>query len=275
MADFQYSLNCSTIKPTPLREKIAIAGEAGYTGIELWYDDVDGYISEGGTLPDLRKALDDAGLTVVSTIFLKGWWDTEGETRRAAIDECKRRMEIAAKLGSRHYIAGPPLGPVDVELGAKRYRELLELGIGIGVGIGVKAACEYLGFAEEFNTIEKAVDLITRCGHPAATIVHDPFHIFRGGGSFDSVGTLKPEQIAVFHFNDAPDFPPRELQHDPDRVMPGDGCLDLKGVLRSLTRIGYGGWISLELFNRDWWRRDPRETAKVGLERMRALAAEV
>jgi sugar phosphate isomerase/epimerase len=159
---------------------------------------------------------------------------------------------------------------VDVELGARRYRELLELGI----GIGVKPACEYLGFAEEFNTIEKAVDLITRCGHPEATIVHDPFHVFRGGGSFESVGTLNPEQIAVFHFNDAPDFPPRELQHDPDRVMPGDGCLDLKGVLRSLNRIGYTGWISLELFNRDWWKRDPRETAKVGLERMRELAAE-
>ena len=271
MADFQFSLNCSTIKTTPLMQKIAITGDVGYTGIELWFDDIDEFVRDGGTLPDIRRACDDAGLTVVTTIFLKGWWDTEGETRIAAMDECKRRMEIAARLGSKHYVAGPPLGPVDVDLGARRYRELLELGI----EIGVKPAAEYLGFAEEFHSIAAAVDLVERCGHPEATIVHDPFHIFRGGGSFDSIASLKPEQIAVFHFNDAPDFPPRELQHDPDRVMPGDGFLDLKGVLGSLKRIGYSGWISLELFNRDWWRKNPRETAKVGLERMQKLAADV
>jgi len=270
MSDFRFSLNCSTIKTTPLMEKIRIAGETGYTGIELWFDDVDGHVAAGGGLSEIRSALNDNGLTVVTMIFLKGWWDTEDALREAAMTECRRRMEIAAELEAVHYVAGPPLGPVDVELGARRYRELLELGI----AIGVKPAAEYLGFAEEFNTAEKAVELITRSGHPAATIVHDPFHIFRGGGSFDVVATLMPEQIAVFHFNDAPDFPPRQLQHDPDRVMPGDGWLDLRGVLQSLKQIGYDGWISLELFNRDWWRKDPRETAKVGLQRMQQLAEE-
>lgn len=269
MADFKFSLNCSTIKPTPLMEKIAIAGEAGYTGIELWFDDIDRHLNEGGSTSEILAAVNDNGLKVVSTIFLKGWWDTEGAVHKTAMEECKRRMHLAAALRSKHYIAGPPLGPVDIETGAKRYRELLEL----GMSIGVKPSAEYLGFAEEFNTIEKAVDLINRCDHPAATIVHDPFHIFRGGGSIESVASLKPEQIAVFHFNDAPDFPPRELQHDPDRVMPGDGHLDLKRLLSLLKGTGYDGWISLELFNRDWWRKDPRETAKVGLERMRELAS--
>lgn len=267
-APFQFSLNCSTIKPAPLMQKIAVAGEAGYTGIELWFDDVDACLAEGGTTAEIRTALADNGLTPVTMIFLKGWWDSVGDLHAAAMEECKRRMALAAELGARHYVAGPPLGPVDLELGARRYRELLELGI----SLGVRPAAEYLGFAEEFNTIEKAVDLITRSGHPEATIVHDPFHIFRGGGSIESVGTLNPGQIAVFHFNDAPDFPPRPLQQDPDRVMPGDGVLDLKRLLALLKQIGYDGWISLELFNRDWWHRDPRETARVGLQRMRELA---
>ena len=32
MSEFVYCLNTSTIRPTPLLEKIRIAGEAGYTG---------------------------------------------------------------------------------------------------------------------------------------------------------------------------------------------------------------------------------------------------
>lgn len=267
---FQFSLNCATIKPTPLMDKIALAGEAGYTGIELWFDDVDDHVAGGGSLADVRAALDDNGLTVVTMIFLKGWWDLTGDMHRAATEECKRRMGVAAELGAKHYVAGPPLGLVDLDVGAARYRELLELGL----SLGVRPAAEYLGFAEQFNTIEKAVDLVARSGRPEGTIVHDPFHIFRGGGSIESVGSLNPEQIAVFHFNDAPDFPPRTLQHDPDRVMPGDGRLDLKRLLGLLKQIGFAGWISLELFNRDWWRKDPRETVRVGLERMQQLAEE-
>lgn len=271
MPDFQFSLNCSTIKTTPLMDKIAIAGEVGYTGIELWFDDIDAHLADGGTLADIRSALKDNGLTVVTTIFLKGWWDTTGDVHAAAMEECKRRLGLAAELESRHYVAGPPLGPVNLETGAKRYRELLELGI----SLGVKPAAEYLGFAEEFNTIEKAVEMIELAGHSDATIVHDPFHIFRGGGSIESIANLNPEQIAVFHFNDAPDFPPRSLQHDPDRVMPGDGHLDLNRVLALLNNTGYSGFVSLELFNRDWWKTDPRETARIGLERMRNLSESV
>lgn len=268
MAEFQFSLNSSTIKPVPLLDKIRIAGETGYTGIELWHDDIDEYIQSGGTLADINKALADNGLTVVTTIFLKGWWDTQGEVHRRAWDEIKRRLDIAARLAARHSVAGPPLGLVDLDEGARRYTELLQLGL----SLGARPAAEYLGFAEEFNTMEKALDLISRSGHPAATIVHDPFHIFRGGGRMDTVSQLRPEQIAVFHFNDAPAFPPRALQQDPDRVMPGDGHLDLPRLLRLLAGTGYTGWISLELFNRSWWQRDPQETARIGLERMRELA---
>ena len=59
MASFQYCLNSSTIKPTPILDKIRIAAKAGYEGIELWHDDIDLYLQSGGQLADIRKALDD------------------------------------------------------------------------------------------------------------------------------------------------------------------------------------------------------------------------
>ncbi len=50
MADFQDCLNGSNIKTTPILEKIAVAGEAGYEAIELWHDDIDALLGKGGSL---------------------------------------------------------------------------------------------------------------------------------------------------------------------------------------------------------------------------------
>jgi sugar phosphate isomerase/epimerase len=268
MPSFQYCLNTSTIKPAPLLEKITIAGAVGYSAIELWHEDIDAFLAGGGTLAEIKSALHDNNLTLPTTIYLKGWFEATDADRASVFDECKRRMHQAAELGALHVIAGPPPGQADHVLGAKNYREILE----IGKQIGVKPALEYLGFVDEFNSIEKALDVLARADHPEGSIVHDPFHIFRGGGSFESVGRLDPRQIAIFHFNDAPATPPREEQHDKDRVLPGDGHLDLKHLIGLLKKVGYDRWLSLELFSEDLWKQDLREVAHVGLEKMKAVA---
>ena len=268
MSDFIYTLNCSTIRPVPVLEKIKLAGEVGYKAIELWHDDLDAHVARGGTLAEVRTALSDNGLTVPTTIYLKGWFETTGETHRSELVECQRRMEQAVEVGAVHVIAGPPAGFADHDQGARNYRELLEL----GTRIGVKPAMEFLGFVDDLNSIDAALEIITKAGHPDGTIVLDPFHIFRGGGSVESIAKLRPEQIAICHFNDAPAEPPRLQQHDRDRVYPGEGHLDLQRMLQLLRQVGYYKWLSLELFREDLWASDPREVARVGLEKMRAVA---
>jgi 2-keto-myo-inositol isomerase len=46
----------------------------------------------------------------------------------------------------------------------------------------------------------------------------------------------------------------------------------LKAVLRDLRRLGFAGFLSLELFNRDYWKQDAALVARTGLEKMRAVA---
>lgn len=267
MPNFKYSLNSSTIKPTPIIDKIRIAKEAGYQGIELWHADIDLHIENGGTLAEIKQAVEESGLEVPTTIMLKGWCEPKGPDYEAGIAECKRRMQQSVEVGVPHVVAGPPHGPVDLQLAAKRYGELLELGL----SMGVKPSVEYLGIAQDVCTIDVALEIMEGSGHPDATIILDPFHDFRGGGGCESIAKLKPEQIAVVHFDDAPAAPPREQQRDPHRVMPGEGIIDLKRTLELLHQIGYSGFLSLELFREDLWQQDPLEVAKLGLEKMRAV----
>jgi sugar phosphate isomerase/epimerase len=266
-AAFTYCFNTSTIRPARLLDKIYIAGAVGYQAIELWHDDIDQFLAGGGRLADITRALRDAGLVVPTTISLKGWFDSGGADHAVAVAECRRRMEQAAAVAAARVIAGPPRGPADPAQGARHYAELLE----IGRPLGVLPAMEFLGFAEGIHTITAAWDIVERVGDPAGTVVLDPFHIFRGGGSMAEIDMLPAERIAVVHFNDAPAHPPRHQQKDSDRVFPGDGLIDLRDMIRRLRRLGYGGCISLELFNESYWARDPREVARVGLEKMRAI----
>ena len=55
MSEFVYCLNTSTIRPTPLLEKIRVAGRAGYQAIEPWNDEIDEYLKQGGTIAELQE----------------------------------------------------------------------------------------------------------------------------------------------------------------------------------------------------------------------------
>ena len=268
MPGFRYSLNASTIRPTPLLEKIRVAADAGYEGIELWHDDIEGYLGSGGRIAEVRRALDDRGLVIPTTIYLKGWWDPSAPDYAADMDVIRRRLEHSAALGARHVVASPPgWKNVDYPLLARQYRALLELGL----SFGVKPAFEYLGFVDEVNSIARAIRVLDGAQHPDATIVLDPFHDFRGGAGHEDIARLRADQIAVSHFDDAPATPPAAQQHDPDRVMPGDGCINLRRYLHLLQHTGYDRFVSLELFREDLWRQDPLQVARTGLAKMRAM----
>lgn len=75
----------------------------------------------------------------------------------------------------------------------------------------------------------------------------------------------------VLHTNDYPAEPPRETINDSSRLYPGDGIAPLTQILRDLRDIGFNGFLSLELFNRDYWKRSPVKVAREGIEKMREV----
>jgi 2-keto-myo-inositol isomerase len=267
MSDFAYCLNTSTIRPTPLLEKIAIAGKAGYTAIEPWNDEITGYLDQGGQFADLKRAVADAGLKVVSVIALHGWITSDGAEHARVLDNCRRRMAQAVELGSPYIVASPPQEVVDLNRSIDRFGELLE----IGTGLGVIPSMEFLGFVDGIKSVESAWAIASGTGHARATIVADVFHMMRGGGSIDDLLTLSGDRLACFHINDVPRVPDPLVQSDEDRVMVGDGIADLPRVIANLREIRYRGPLSLELFNRELWDQDPLEVATRGIERIRAL----
>src|SRR5271167_2559478 len=124
MPSFVYCLNTSTIRPVPLLDKIRLAGECGFSAIELWLNDVFEHVEQGGKVSDVTKAVADHGLTVPCMVAMKGWGDASADQYPAALEECRRRMDLAVQLGSPYVVATPPRGRADFSLISRRYRDL-------------------------------------------------------------------------------------------------------------------------------------------------------
>ena len=75
--------------------------------------------------------------------------------------------------------------------------------------------------------------------------------------------------------NDYPEDKPREQQDDADRVYPGDGAAPMSKILTDLKNMGGEKILSLELFNRSYWKENPLLVAKNGLAKMKSLVMEI
>ncbi len=264
------SINSSTIKPTPLLEKIRVAGEAGYHGIELWAVEIYEHVGRGGEVSDVEKALADHGLEVPCFIAVRNWGETQGWEYKLALDEARRRFELAARIGSPLMVCTPPMERPGIDGLASGYLDLIR----IGRETGVTAVLEYISFFASLHQVSDAVSVLDECGAPESCLVLDAFHNWNSGTTLADLRRLPPDRIAHYHIDDAAPDIPSGRQKDPDRVMVGDGVIDLCAELDILKEKGYDRWLSLEIFNEHWWNLDPMETATTGLERILELCQE-
>lgn len=261
------SLNSSTIKTTPLLDKIRIAGEAGYEGIELWAVELYEHVGRGGEISDVEKALGDHGLKMPCVIALRNWGETRGREYQLALEEAKRRMELSARLGAEFIVCTPPLEQPGFDTLHEGYRDLLQL----GREAGTKALLEYISVFPSLNNLPDAVTVLDLCGDPEGALVIDAFHNWNSQTSLDDLRDLPLERLAHYHIDDAHPEKPFLTQLDSDRVMIGEGQIDLGAEIAILREKGYEGWVSLELFNAELWEQDPQEVAKLGMERLHEL----
>jgi sugar phosphate isomerase/epimerase len=272
---FGYCLNTSTIRGQEigLVAEIEIAAKAGYQGIEPWIREIDQYVQSGGSLKDLGKRIRDAGLSVESAIGFAEWIVDDDAKRAKGLEEAKRNMAMLVELGGKR-LAAPPVGgtkppAVDLLKAAERYRTLLEL----GRQMGIVPQVEVWGFSATLGRLGEAVMVAVESGHPDACLLPDIYHIYKGGSDFTGLKLLGGTAIHVFHVNDYPADPPRIQITDAHRVYPGDGVAPLKSVFRDLRAIGFRGMLSVELFNRDYWKQDALTVARTALEKLRAAVA--
>lgn len=135
---------------------------------------------------------------------------------------------------------------------------------GLGLSISVEPVRD-VGFnASWLRRMGETLDFIDTVGEPNLSLCFDVYHLWDDPEVLplatrhaDRVGSV---QISDWH------EPPRARG---DRLIPGEGVIDLPALLGALDSGGYRGWFDLEIFSDDgrWgtvvpgsvWAMDPRD----------------
>ncbi len=272
---FTFCLNTATIRGHHLSlvAEFELAAKAGYKAIEPWVEPIHRYVAEGGSLKDFAKRVVDLGLSIESAIGFPQWIVEDDALRAKGMEQAKKDMDVVAQIGGKR-LAAPPAGAtkeplLDLHKVTERYRALLEL----GDQMGIIPELEVWGFSQNIKHLSDAMFVALSAGHPKACVLADVFHLYKGGSGVEGLRLLSGEALPVLHMNDYPAEPLPDKIDDSFRIFPGDGVAPISRILRTLHDNGGHTVLSLELFNKDYWRQDALKVAQTGLEKMK-LAVE-
>src|ERR1700731_2963974 len=259
-------LNGATLMTTPTPRVLEIARETGYAGIEaraerLLEDAAEGHATAGMVRPKDVLPLNGVALTV----------QADGRMARRLIeDDLRPRLQICQDLGAPYLLAIPPRAPgLETRRAIPGTRDALELARDRADRMGIRIAFEFLGFGDcPINTPDIAAETVDRID--GIDLVLDSCHWHASGGQ--PLNGYPVDRLALVHLNDAPAKPPREIE-DADRLLPGEGVINLKELIRELRAGKYAGPWSLETFNPEYWAQDPEDVARRGYAAIDALLA--
>jgi sugar phosphate isomerase/epimerase len=212
-------------------EMVSCAAEAGYASVglrllpatpeEVHHD----IVGDTPLVRETARRLAATGLRVLDVEVFRLKRDTRVADYRAALD-------TAARLGAREaLVAGND--PDEARL-IERFARFCDL----AGEYGIAANLEPMPWTD-VKRFADAVRIVEAAARANAGVLIDALHFDRGGGRAADVAAVAPARLRYLQLCDAPAERPTELaellrQARAERLMPGDGGLDLLGLLRAV-----------------------------------------
>jgi sugar phosphate isomerase/epimerase len=243
-----------------LEQRAAAAASGGFEYLGWLGDAYAAERAAGLSDADIRATLADHGVAVGEVEFLWGW-ATAGDPGTDWRQQEATLFELADLVGADHLncgdigLSGPMLPLDDV---AERFAGICDRAAEHGLRVGL----EFLPWSEIPNAAV-AWEIARLAGRRNGGVLVDSWHYFRGSSDAAQLSAIPPEQIILIQLSDA-----GPVQGDPmddtshRRRPPGEGELDLVGLLRQLDQMGVRAPISVEVFSDELTAGPPAEAAR-------------
>jgi len=240
-------LCAGTLAAASLPERIEAAVAGGYRGLSLFPSDVRRARESGLDDATLRHMLADHDLEIAELDPLMSWLPgVDPGTGRFATseDEC---YAIADSIGARSIncvVFSPKPMADDV---------LIESFAGLcdrAAAHGLLVHLEFMPWTQ-IATVLDALAVVGAADRPNGGIMFDTWHHFRGPvPDADLAGKVPIERILAVQLNDAPRKAEADIVEETlnRRLVPGDGDIDLPGILRILRDGGSPAPLGVEVF---------------------------
>jgi sugar phosphate isomerase/epimerase len=256
----KFAINQATTMKSDFVSDIKAYAKASFEAVEIWLPKLYEFL-KGATLDEAKKLLKENGIKPVCACFHGDLMLSEGEKRKKVIEQFNEKLKICNALEIPFLVV---VGDFPSEVNEKSYEiaseNLFEAG-NIAEKYGVGLAVEFIAGANFIGCLSTAKLIVEKTNHKNVGILFDTFHFYRGISKMEDIDNVNGEKIFFVHINDVANKP-REILTDKDRVLPGEGIMPLKEIVKRLKKIKYDGYYSLELFNEKLWELDPFTASK-------------
>jgi sugar phosphate isomerase/epimerase len=254
------------------RDRVTAAAAAGFTGIGLTVFDFEHLVAKGQSADELKSIVDDHGIEVAEVEFLNGWWAEGGRLAADRANE-ERIYDMADLFGAHHLNVGasvPPGSEPPVELMAERFAGICERASEHSLRVGL----EYMPFFA-LADIDRAWEVVEKADRPNGGLVVDSFHHLRGPGGIETVGAVPADRVVAIQVGDAGADPGMPLLEESitARLWPGEGELDVVGLLAELARQGVEAPVGIEIVSTAVQALPVEDAARLAAESTRSVLA--
>ena len=247
----QLAIASVSTQQASLEQGLAAYAEAGFTRVEFSIGHIKQWLGDSRSPSDLRKELDRLGLTCIGGFEapIACFCDARAQQENAELHVSN--AELLAELGAGTLVVGTD-GP---DGDAAEAAPDAFAAIGRSLRQLADRLPESITLAVEFNwspfvrSLKSAVAVAEAADHPHVGVLFDTAHFHCTPTKFEDLTDRAIAVIRHVHINDMPDKGGDVTRCNEDRVLPGEGALDVAGIIARLEAGGYQDSFSIEMFS--------------------------
>jgi 4-hydroxyphenylpyruvate dioxygenase len=257
------AINSVSTHHHPLDVCLAAYAEVGFGYVEFPLQHVRRYLEAGHSVADVVRLLEGHDLRCI------GGFETGLECFTPAAQRVQNHARIVenaqllAELGGTNLVVGtdgpPDLNAVEDPLGemAAVFGQVADAISSTGVHL-----CIEFNWSPLVKSLRTAAEIARRSERPNVGTIFDPAHYHCTPTKFDQLDAENVATIRHVHVNDMRDKPAELSNCNSDRVLPGEGILDLPALFGRIEALGYTGYFAIEMFSEELWAMPARKAAQ-------------
>jgi sugar phosphate isomerase/epimerase len=255
---------------SPLAERFAAAAATGCARVTLSPPDVLRAAESGTTAAEIGRQARDLGLELIVDPVMNWYPDRVPSPSRFAGVSTEDALGMCEALGAVSLTAiATASSDVPVPELAGYFGRVCDR----AAAFGAQVHLEFIPFTIVRN-LRIAWDIVRNADRQNGGLVFDTWHFFRGEPEFAVLADLPGDRVFCVQLDDATAVPEGSLREETSRrLLPGDGELDLVGVVQALHRIGALRWVGPEVISPELAAMPVLDAATLAMQRTRAVVA--